>query len=201
MDAHDHQVFSENPATSISLVPQRTKSEGSLEKDETVDILKQTAASLRSFNAPNTFSMVHSSNNPKTQEEVDSILRTHFVSLNLSSTQSVVAFLLLTCFFLKKQTREAESLKKLYEDHISLLKEKNAELESKLLRETSGSGKSSPDYSMSPPTSTTQDCSNCEQLRERVEALSCQVSQLQRSYDEVCFSPPHILCVDDVGHR
>ena len=179
----------------------RTDSEQMSEKDRTIEILKQTAAGLHSLNAPNTYGMVLSSNNPETQQEVGSILKTHFYPLNLTNTQSVISFLLLTCFFLKKQARDADSLKKLYEDHISLLKEKNSELEEKLiLREgvenSNGrsSGKMSPDCSMSPSTTEVQqqqqqqqqsDCDSCTQLKARVESLTGEVVKLQRSYDEV----------------
>jgi len=177
--------------------PQRIDTEEqALEKDKTVEILKQTAASLHSFNTPNAYRMVLNSNSPETQEEVSSILKTHFYPLNLTNTQSVISFLLLSCFFLKKQAQEADSLKKLYEDHISLLKEKNSELEEKLLREVMdngsnrggrSSGKMSPDCSMSPSTTEVQQqgCGSCSQLKTRVEVLTGEVTKLQRSYDEV----------------
>ncbi len=183
-------VYSEGRSASGPL-SSVSKNEHFVETDEVVDVLKKTAASLHSLNSSSTYSMVHSSNNPGTQEEIDRILSTHFYPLNLTNTQSVVAFLLLTCFVLKKQTREAESLKKLYEDHISLLKDKNTELEDKLLRSSTAmgdaGGKMSPDCSsMSPMTSTgAQDCTSCEHLKSRVEELTEQVTQLRSSYDEV----------------
>lgn len=151
------------------------------EKDGIAVILKQTAANLHasaSFNAPNTFTMVQESNDPETHEELEKILASHFFSLNLANYQSVIAFLLLNCFLLKKESKEKEMIRKLYEDHISLLKEKNSELEDKVLRH-------SVTQKANTESSLLRDCDSCEELRERMQVMSTQVSQLRQSYDDV----------------
>ena len=154
-----------------------------IEQKEITDILTRTAANLHTStyvkNAPTTFSIVHNANNSETHKELDRILASHFYSLNLSNYQSVIVFLLLNFFLMKREkNKEKELLKKLYEDHASILKKKISDLEDKVLKE-SEAGKVCSELLSS------RNCSSCVELIERLEEMTTQVSQLQQSHDEV----------------
>lgn len=191
-----HQSFADNsaaasrlldttqsPALSASSQHRSANSDADMEKEEIVSIIKQTAANLHSaasFNASNTIGMVHSSNIPETHMELDKILESHFYSLNLVNPQSVIVFLLLSCFLLKKENKEIETVRKLYENHISLLKEKNSEIEDRT-KQSSGTGKSHSESA----SASLQSCVSCDALKARLEGMAAEESQLQQSYDDV----------------
>ena len=188
-----HQSFSEK--TAFSSDPQQGRKDGStcMDKEEIIRIVKRTAANLHSaasFDTSNTFNLVHSSNNPEAHKELDRILASHFYSLNLANPQSVIVFLLLSCFLLKKENKEIEVVRKLYEDHISLLKDKNSELEEKVMKQSSGTSKD-----RSEPSPLSQSCVSCDEVRDRLDA---QVTQLQQSYDEVSTTVLISLCAPNV---
>lgn len=111
-------------------------------------------------------------------QSLEEVIKTHFHPLNLCTLPSVVVYLLLNYFVLKRESREMESAKKLYEDHIALLKEKNAELEERV-RENSACG------AVKPTSTEPKSCKSCEELIKTREALSHQNAKLKQSYDEV----------------
>ena len=126
---------------------------------------------------------IRRSNDEGVLQSLEEILKTHFHPLNLCTLPSVVVYLLLNYFVLKRESKEIESAKKLYEDHIALLKEKNAELEERVRETTtSGGGAVKP---TTPSSTEPKPCKSCEELIKTREALSHQNAKLKQSYDEV----------------
>lgn len=120
--------------------------------------------------------LIRNSNDETVLCKLEDVLKTHFHPLNLTTLPSVVIYLLLNYFLLNQENKEVEAAKKLYEDHIALLKEKNSELEDRI-RERG--------------TKQTTVCVSCEELQQKVEGLTSQCSKLKQSYDEVRMTCMH----------
>ena len=142
-----------------------------MEEKEIASILQTTAACFSKTVVSRSSMLVERSNDAENQEKMEEILPAHFYSLGLSNIHSVVIFLLLNYFLLKREKKDSETVKQLYEDHVALLKERNAELEVKL-KESKGKLES-------------HTSELCEDLQKKLESHSIEYSRLKRSYEEV----------------
>jgi hypothetical protein len=133
-------------------------------------ILQATASHLSKAAAPSSGAndLIQNSNDETVLQKLEEVLKIHFHPLNLTTLPSVVIYLLLNYFLLKRENKEVEAAKKLYEDHIALLKEKNCELEEKVRENADTAG-----------------CKSCEELGRSKEALSEDYAKLKQSYEEV----------------
>lgn len=148
----------------------------SMDRKDIPSILQATASHF-SKTAPTSTAndLIQNSNDESVLQKLEEVLKMHFHPLHLTTLPSVVIYLLLNYFLLKRENKEVEAAKKLYEDHIALLKEKNAELEERV-REGSASSKLSTECSS---------CKACNELRKSKEALSAEYGKLKQSYNEV----------------
>lgn len=172
-ESSQHQTISLtslDAALSLSM-----QNESELHSIDVPKILQATASHF-SKTAPSSSSndLIRNSNDDTVLLKLEDVLKTHFHPLKLTTLPSVVIYLLLNYFLLKRENREVEAAKKLYEDHIALLKEKNAELEVKV-RDCSGT-KQAADFGR---------CKSCEKLQQSMEELTTQCTKLKQSYDEV----------------
>ena len=158
----------------------RRHTEDSMDQREVADIL-QAAASHFSKTAPSSSEndLIQKSNDEAVLQKLEGVLKTHFHPLNLNTLPSVIVYLLLNYFLLRRENKEVEAAKKLYEDHIALLKDKNSELEERVRDEASSSA-----------------CKCCEELRSGKESLSAQYAKLKQSYDEVRLDASTALAAD-----
>lgn len=156
----DSAVGIETAALSMSALTVREN--GSIDHKDVTSILQATADHLsKAALSSSADSLIHKANDEVIQKQLEEVLSVHFHPLTLTTLPSIVVYLLLNYFLLKRENREIEGAKSLYEDHIALLKEKNSELvEEKALQEKDST------------------CKSCEELRENID-------KLKRSYDEV----------------
>lgn len=147
--------------------------EGGMDRKDVPSILQMTASHF-SKTAPKSRAndLIQNSNDEAVLQKLEEVLKTHFYPLNLTTLPSVVIYLLLNYFLLKRENKEVEAAKKLYKDHIALLKEKNTELEERW-REGGGCKQNA------------QSCKSCEELQRSRDALSAEFTKLKQSYDEV----------------
>ena len=146
--------------------------------ENVAEVLQATARYFsKSASSSGVDSMVEKANDTTVHKKLQEVLTGHFEKFGLNSLQSVVVFVLLNYFLVKKENREFESAKRLYEDHIALLKEKNSELTSRKPRKGSESAGE---------TLESHECRSCDELRKSRDALSAQFTQLKKSYNEVC---------------
>lgn len=140
--------------------------------DDVKSILQSTASHIsKTALSSKENDLILKSNNEVIQQQLEEVLKAHFHPLNLTTLPSIVVYLLLKYFLLSRENREVESAKKLYEDHIALLKDKNSELEGKM-RESAVS-------------KSAAECSSCKALQQRTESLSVELEKLRKSYNEV----------------
>ncbi len=128
-------------------------------------------------------SLVEKANDTTVHEELKQVLSGHFEKFGLNSLQSVLVYVLLNYFLVKKENREFESAKSLYEDHIALLKEKNFDLSRRKGDSTGGEGLED------------QECRSCGELQQSLDALSVRFAQLKKSYEEVRCVAGIIYCL------
>lgn len=156
------------------------RDEAAISSSEVSDILQLTARHFsRAAQSPNS-SLVQKANDKEILEKVEEIVRTHFHPLNLTSLPAIIIYLLLNYFLLQREKREISSAKKLYEEHIALLKEKSSELEDRL-RESRRESSRSPSS-----TSSMDSCHDCEETMQKLASVSREFDRLKQSYDEVC---------------
>ena len=174
-----HQTVTNFPITSRDL----------LRENEMHEILQLSSSQVSQATASNAAALVQLSNSEKSHERLQQLLPLYFYSWNLTDLHSVVVFLLLHYFLLRKEHRETLGAKGLYEEHIALLKSRMSDLEDKLSnshsRQQSGSGSKSGIEDIH-KLSEDQFVSEIEHLRSQVDSLQCENSQLRRSNDEVC---------------
>ena len=165
-DEHQEPISLTNFDTALSL------DEGGMDRKDVPSILQATASHF-SKTAPTSSAndLIQNSNDEAVLQKLEEVLTTHFHPLNLTTLPSVVVYLLLNYFLLRRENKEVEAAKKLYEDHIALLKEKNTELEERW-REGNQSAEC-------------QSCKSCDKLRRSRDTLSEEYTKLKQSYDEV----------------
>lgn len=146
--------------------------------DNLADVLSATAKHISTNTvAPSSSrrsSLVQRCNDSSLHRKLDGVLAKFFHPLELSSSPAIISYLLMSYSQLRLQHQEELSAKKLYEDHIAFLKEKNAEMEGKL--------KENADSKIS---FDARWCQSCDELRRSKDTLSVQYSRLKGSYDEV----------------
>ena len=149
----------------LSMGALTVKDNGSIDHKDVSSILQATADHLsKAALTSSTSSLIQKANDEVIQKQLEEVLSAHFHPLTLTTLPSIVVYLLLNYFLLKRENREIEAAKSLYEDHIALLKEKNSELvEEKALQEKNG---------------RVESCKSCEELRASID-------KLKQSYDEV----------------
>lgn len=165
---------------SLTMAALTIKDEAEINCKEVTDILHTTVNHLsRSVPSSSTSMLIRKSRDEEIHKKLEELITEHFHPLELTSLPSIVIFLLLHYFLLKRENKETESAKKLYEDHIALLKEKNSDLEERV-RESTCSGN----------CTTAESCTLCKELRQNHDSLSVQYAKLKQSYDEVncCYS-------------
>lgn len=146
----------------LSMSALTVKDTGSMDHSDVTSILQATAKHLsKAALTSSASSLIQKANDEMIQKQLEEVLSAHFHPLALSTLPSIVVYLLLNYFLLKRENREIDIAKSLYEDHIALLKEKNSELvEEKALQEK------------------VESCKSCEELRANID-------KLKQSYDEV----------------
>lgn len=164
--------------SALTLDDTRGVAEGCIENTE--EVLQATARHFSKVAGSSGVDfLVEKANDAAIHEKLEEVLAGHFHKFGLNSLQSVLVYVLLNYFLAKKENKELESAKRLYEDHIALLKEKNSELSRRPKRESEPEGV--------PQTLGAQaSCKSCEELQQSRDALSAQYARLKKSYDEVC---------------
>lgn len=140
--------------------------------------------------ACNTSALVQLSNAEKSHERLQQLLPLYFYSWNLTDAHSIIVFLLLHYFLLRREHKEALGAKGLYEEHIELLKSRMSDLEAKL-----SNSQSSPqsDFSSrirkadgSQSTGQDRQVVEIQRLMGVVESLRRENDQLQLANEELC---------------
>ena len=158
-----------------------------LRENEMHEVLQLSSSQVSQATASNAAMLVQLSNSDKSHERLQQLLPLYFYSWNLTDLHSVVVFLLLHYFLLRKEHKETLGAKGLYEEHIALLKSRMSDLEDKLSNsQQSGSGSRNGNGNMRKLASDDHLASEVERLRGQVESLQCENVQLRRSNDEVC---------------
>ena len=163
-----------------------------LREDEMHEVLQLSSSQISQATASNASALVQLSNSEKSHERLQQLLPLYFYSWNLTDSHSVIVFLLLHYFLLKREHKEVLGAKGIYEEHIAVLKSRMSDLEEKLSssHSHSGSGSSS---SSSPRNGNigTNDHDQAltrevEGLRNQVTSLRLENEQLKHSNEEVC---------------
>lgn len=159
-----------------------------LREDEMHEVLQLSSSQISQATACNASALVQLSNAEKSHERLQQLLPLYFYSWNLTDSHSVIVFLLLHYFLLKREHKEALGAKGLYEEHIALLKNRMSDLEAKLFsshsnsKTWSGSGSKNGNENVTDSSSL----SEIESLRSRLESMKCENEQLKRTNDELC---------------
>ena len=162
-----------------------------LREDEMHEVLQLSSSQVSQATASNASALVQLSNSEKSHERLQQLLPLYFYSWNLTDAHSVIVFLLLHYFLLKREHKEVLGAKGLYEEHIALLKSRMSDLEEKLSNSHSHSGSS---CGSSPRNGNIGGGGGVDQvlarevesLRNLVESLKSENDQLKRSNEEVC---------------
>ena len=164
-----------------------------LREDEMHEVLQLSSSQVSQATASNASALVQLSNSEKSHERLQQLLPLYFYSWNLTDAHSVIVFLLLHYFLLKREHGEVLGAKGMYEEHIALLKSRMSDLEEKLFNSHSHSGSGSGSNSSSPRNGnvTGGDCDQAlarevESLRNQVASLRVENDQLKHSNEEVC---------------
>ena len=164
------ELSSPSSEVGITIDMATARYQGTVDHENILSILQATASYFATTVPHNSRSgLIKISNSEEAQKNLNEILSMHFYSMKLSNLNSVIVFLLLNFFLLWRDLKENERAKKLYEDHIVLLKEKNSDLEQKIKDEKEIS-----------------QCRTCDELKQSVDSLSEQCRKLKLSYNEVC---------------
>ena len=165
-----------------------------LREDEMHEVLQLSSSQVSQATASNASALVQLSNSEKSHERLQQLLPLYFYSWNLTDAHSVIVFLLLHYFLLKREHREVLGAKGMYEEHIALLKSRMSDLEEKLSNSHSHSGSGS-SSSSSPRNGNIAGgggdrdqalISEIESLRNQVASLRLENEQLRHSNEEVC---------------
>ena len=162
-----------------------------LREDEMHEVLQLSSSQISQATASNASALVQLSNSEKSHERLQQLLPLYFYSWNLTDAHSVIVFLLLHYFLLKREHKEVLGAKGMYEEHIALLKSRMSDLEEKLFNSHShsGSGSSSSPRNGNIAGGDDRDqalTSELESLRNQVATLRLENKQLQQSNEEVC---------------
>ena len=164
-----------------------------LREDEMNEVLQLSSSQISQATACNASALVQLSNSEKSHERLQQLLPLYFYSWNLTDSHSVIVFLLLHYFLLKREHKEMLGAKGLYEEHISLLKNRMTDLEAKLSVSHSQSRVESHSGSRNGNGSVANGVGDCEELlseverlRSTVESLQCENDQLKHTNEEVC---------------
>ena len=163
-----------------------------LREDEMHEVLQLSSSQVSQATACNASALVLLSNAEKSQERLQQLLPLYFYSWNLTNSHSVIVFLLLHYFLLKREHKEALGAKGLYEEHIALLKNRMSDLEEKLSNShacqlsNSGSGSKHGDSDHRQVGDRDQQSAEIDRLCGLIESLKLENEQLKRSNDEVC---------------
>ena len=161
-----------------------------LREDEMHEVLQLSSSQVSQATASNASALVQLSNLEKSHERLQQLLPLYFYSWNLTDAHSVIVFLLLHYFLLRREHKEVSGAKGIYEEHIALLKSRMSDLEEKLSNSHSQSGSGS---SSSPRNGNIAGGDHDQVLTREIESLHNQVmslrsenEQLKHSYEEVC---------------
>ena len=178
------QDDSEIPLGSLSLSDEAAE----LSSTDVAGILQATAGYLSRSSPTSMENLVEKANDEEILGKLEEVVKTYFRPLKLTSLPSIIVYLLVNYFLLRGEKKEAVAAKKLYEDHIALLKDKSSELEERL-KETEGRGRESSPLSPSSSESSlcSELCQSCEEYRKESDSLTKQYTKLKQSYDEVGF--------------
>lgn len=166
-----------------------------LREDEMHEVLQLSSSQISQATACNASALVQLSNSEKSRERLQQLLPLYFYSWNLTDSHSVIVFLLLHYFLLKREHKEALGAKGLYEEHIALLKNRMSDLEEKLSNShshhlsNSSSGSRTGNTNGGDPRpigNRDQLLDEVESLRSLVESLRIENEQLKHSNEEVC---------------
>ena len=158
-----------------------------LREDEMHEVLQLSSSQVSQATACNASALVQLSNAEKSHERLQQLLPLYFYSWNLTDSHSVIVFLLLHYFILKREHREALGAKGLFEEHIALLKRRMSDLEEKLSNsQSSSSGSRNGNSGSNQSSGRDQLLAEVESLRDQIESLKCENKQLKLSNEEVC---------------
>ena len=163
----------------------------SLKSDEQSwnEILEQTCGEMSDAT---TSEMVEIANSTEAQQCVEDLLPVYFRTWQLHSTESIMVFMLLNYFILKRDCTELKSDRTSFEDHIEKLKNRVAQLEEanaslEHLRKLEDKKRRSPDNcEQSLANSCSQeDGRTVERLTQQLKELMTENRKLQRTQEEV----------------
>ena len=163
-----------------------------LREDEMHEVLQLSSSQVSQTTASNASALVQLSNSEKSHERLQQLLPLYFYSWNLTDAHSVIVFLLLHYFLLRREHKEVLGAKGIYEEHIALLKSRMSDLEEKLSNSHSQSGSGS--SSNSSPRNGNIAGGDHDQaltreigsLRNQLASLRLENEQLKHSNEEVC---------------
>ena len=157
-----------------------------IQQEEIEEILKLSAQEMSKLTTSSSCTLVQLSNSPESQEKLKDLLPVYFHSWNLTSSHSIIVYLLLHYFLVKQEHDEIVTAKQLYEEHIARLKTRMSDLEERLTKSSLALATASGSATAVNRLQSQQNFTEVFRLRRQVEQLMGENAQLRRTNEEVC---------------